>query len=320
MRCLGIPELRYWSRTPHGGAGAHTTVQHAALAVAQRRGQGRARLPRVQRAIGSSLRPAERSGSRRPGGTGTCRSGSTRRPRSTRCSSSATCTSYGLTNEDFGRYTVVARKHAATNPNAWFYERPITLDDHQNSRWIVEPIMRLLDCCQESDGGVAIVVTTAERADDLPHPRGAHRGDRRRRTSIDGSVMFNYYHADLAEFPEARFLGRAAVRDRPARSRRHRRRDDLRELQPDRVLCSSRRSASAARAKRRTSSPTATSTWAARCRSTPTAACSARRTSTASTTSSRACAKSAARRRTRCRTPSTSWCAAGRSGMILGRV
>src|SRR6266508_6121645 len=33
MRCLGIPKLRYWSRTPHGGAGANTTVQHAASAV-----------------------------------------------------------------------------------------------------------------------------------------------------------------------------------------------------------------------------------------------------------------------------------------------
>jgi len=57
---------------------------------------------------------------------------------------------FGLENEDFGRYTVVARKHAATNPNAWFYERPISLEDHQNSRWIVEPILRLLDCCQRA--------------------------------------------------------------------------------------------------------------------------------------------------------------------------
>jgi acetyl-CoA acetyltransferase len=112
---------------------------------------------------------------------------------------------YGLTNEDFGRYTVVARKHAATNPNAWFYERPITLADHQNSRWIVEPIIRLLDCCQESDGGVAMVVTTAERAKDLPNPaaRIAAVADAH---IIDGSVMFNYYHPSLAEFPEARFL------------------------------------------------------------------------------------------------------------------
>ena len=74
---------------------------------------------------------------------------------------------YGLTNEDFGRYTVVARDWAATNPDAWFHDRPITLAEHQASRWIVEPILRLLDCCQESDGGVALVVTTAERAADL---------------------------------------------------------------------------------------------------------------------------------------------------------
>ena len=71
---------------------------------------------------------------------------------------------YGLTNADFGRYSVVARRHAATNPNAQFYGRPITLEDHQASRWIVEPILRLLDCCQESDGGVALVVTSTERA------------------------------------------------------------------------------------------------------------------------------------------------------------
>jgi acetyl-CoA acetyltransferase len=114
---------------------------------------------------------------------------------------------YGLTNADFGRYTVVARKHAATNPNAWFYQRPITLDDHQNSRWIVEPILRLLDCCQESDGGVAMVVTTAERAADLPNG-GARIAAVADGHLLDGSVMFNYYHGDLAEFPEAKFLAR----------------------------------------------------------------------------------------------------------------
>jgi acetyl-CoA acetyltransferase len=112
---------------------------------------------------------------------------------------------YGLTNEDFGRYTVIARKHAATNPNAWFYQRPITLDDHQASRWIVEPILRKLDCCQESDGGVAIVVTTGDRAPDLPNPaaRVAAVADGH---LLDGGVMFNYYHGDLAEFPESKFL------------------------------------------------------------------------------------------------------------------
>ena len=83
---------------------------------------------------------------------------------------------YGVTNEDFGRISVVDRKHAATNPDAWFYQRPITLEDHQSSKWIVEPVLRLLDCCQESDGGVALVVTTAERA---ARPTPASGADRR---------------------------------------------------------------------------------------------------------------------------------------------
>ncbi len=105
-------------------------------------------------------------------------------------------TAYGLTNEDFGRYTVVARDWAATNPAAWFHGRSITLADHQASRWIVEPIIRLLDCCQESDGGVALVVTTAERAADLDcHPveiLAAAQGHARA-----GDELFDYYRPDL---------------------------------------------------------------------------------------------------------------------------
>ena len=50
---------------------------------------------------------------------------------------------YGVTNEDFGRISVVDRAHAARNPDAWFYERPITIEDHQNSRWVIEPVLRL---------------------------------------------------------------------------------------------------------------------------------------------------------------------------------
>ena len=46
----------------------------------------------------------------------------------------------GATSEDLGRVAVADRKHAATNPKAWFYEQPITLEEHQASRWIVEPL------------------------------------------------------------------------------------------------------------------------------------------------------------------------------------
>ena len=108
---------------------------------------------------------------------------------------------YGVTNVDFGRIAVVDRAHAARNPDAWFYERPITLEDHQNSRWIVEPVLRLLDCCQESDGGVALVVTSAERARDLRQPpaiiTAAAQG-----AAADGEMMTSYYRDDITGLPE----------------------------------------------------------------------------------------------------------------------
>jgi acetyl-CoA acetyltransferase len=206
MRALGIPELRFWSRTPHGGAGAHTTVQHAAMAVAS----GVAKSVLVYRAFN------ERSGRRfgQPNAQTTPLGWNWYMPfgidtpaKIYSLTFQRYMTQYGLTNEDFGRYTVVARKHASTNPNAWFYQRPITLEDHQNSRWIVEPILRLLDCCQESDGGVALVITSADRAGDLPNPaaRIAAVADSH---IVEGHVMFNYYHPDLSVYPEAQFLAR----------------------------------------------------------------------------------------------------------------
>ena len=114
---------------------------------------------------------------------------------------------FGLTNEDFGRYSVVARKHAATNPAAYFYGRPITLEDHQNSRWIVEPILRLLDCCQTNDGAVALIVTTPERAADLPGQSVIVEATSQSHLR-DGDELHDYYLGDRTEFAEATSLGR----------------------------------------------------------------------------------------------------------------
>ena len=75
---------------------------------------------------------------------------------------------YGVTSRQFGAVSVAFRKHASLNPIAQMRE-PITIDDHQNSRWVVEPL-HLLDCCLVSDGGRAVIVTSAERARNLRHP------------------------------------------------------------------------------------------------------------------------------------------------------
>ncbi|WP_346104193.1 thiolase C-terminal domain-containing protein [Nonomuraea maheshkhaliensis] len=75
---------------------------------------------------------------------------------------------YGTRAEHFGRLAVTQRANAAKNPRA-LMRTPITLDDYLASRWIAEPF-RLLDCCLETDGACAVVVTTAERARSLRRP------------------------------------------------------------------------------------------------------------------------------------------------------
>ncbi|HXW33828.1 MAG TPA: lipid-transfer protein [Acidimicrobiales bacterium] len=111
----------------------------------------------------------------------------------------------GATTEDFGRIAVADRKHAATNPKAWFYGKPITLADHESSRWIVEPL-RLLDCCQETDGAQALVVTSLERARDLrAEPaviRAAAQG-----SGAGQDMMTSYYRDDMTGLPEMGVVG-----------------------------------------------------------------------------------------------------------------
>jgi acetyl-CoA acetyltransferase len=205
LRNLGIPELRWVSRTVRGGAGSGSAVHHAAAAVAS----GAADYVLVFRAFN------ERSGRRfgQPQGQVSNPAGNWYMPYGLDTPAKIYSlwfqrymAHYGVSNADFGRYTVAVRQYAAKNPNAWFYQRPITLEDHQNSRWIVEPILRLLDCCQESDGGVALVVTTSDRAKDLPNPvRIKAVGT----SHLEGGdIMYNYYHPEAGAFPEAGTLGR----------------------------------------------------------------------------------------------------------------
>ncbi|MDA8043759.1 MAG: thiolase family protein [Actinomycetota bacterium] len=75
---------------------------------------------------------------------------------------------FGTTTEDLAAVAVAQRAWAAGNPLAQ-YRDPITVEDHHASRWIAEPF-RKLDCCLVSNGGVAVIVTSAERAAALAHP------------------------------------------------------------------------------------------------------------------------------------------------------
>jgi acetyl-CoA acetyltransferase len=73
---------------------------------------------------------------------------------------------YGTTIEQLAEIAVSSRYNASHNPDA-YYRDPITIDDVQSSRMIADPLTKL-HCCIRSDGGGAIVLTTEERAKDLP--------------------------------------------------------------------------------------------------------------------------------------------------------
>ncbi|MGV9709095.1 lipid-transfer protein [Gordonia sp. NPDC003424] len=210
-RAVGIKEMTYFSRIHYGGGAACATVQQAAMAVAT----GVADVVVAYRAFN------ERSGLRfgqvnsavanQENSSGTDNAFSYPHGLSTPAAFVAMVAQrymyeYGATSEDFGRIAVVDRKHAAVNPSAFFYGKPISIEDHQQSRYIAEPL-HLLDCCQESDGGVAIVVVSAERAKDLPHTpaiiAAAAAG-----SADDQFIMSSYYRDELAGLPEMGLVGR----------------------------------------------------------------------------------------------------------------
>jgi acetyl-CoA acetyltransferase len=70
---------------------------------------------------------------------------------------------YGTTQDQLGSVAVAQRRWAAHNPQAQLHDKPLTLDDYRASRWIAEPF-HLFDCCLVSNGGLCVIVTSAERA------------------------------------------------------------------------------------------------------------------------------------------------------------
>ncbi|MCE3288361.1 MAG: lipid-transfer protein [Caulobacter sp.] len=76
---------------------------------------------------------------------------------------------YGTTAEQLAAVAMTCRDHAQLTPHAMMRGKPMTLDDYMAARMISTPL-RLFDFCLESDGACAVVITSAERAKDLPKP------------------------------------------------------------------------------------------------------------------------------------------------------
>ncbi len=215
-RSLGIADLTHFSRVHHSGGAACGTMHMAAMAAHT----GAARHVLVYRA--NNERSETRFGAgvqdRRPAPTPMEVDFSWSSPFGLLTPASWVAMfaqrymyEYGATSEDFGRVSVACRKHAATNPKAFFHGKPITLEEHQQSRWIVKPL-HLLDCCQESDGGQAFVVTTLERARNLRQPpaviASAVQG-----SSEDQHMMKSYYRPSITGIPEMGLCARQLWED-----------------------------------------------------------------------------------------------------------
>ncbi|WP_314614474.1 lipid-transfer protein [Streptomyces stackebrandtii] len=208
-QAAGIGELSFFSRVHYGGGAACATVQQAALAVAGGVAEVvvcyRAFNERSGRRFGSGVQQREPSaegaalGWQLPFGLLTPASW-------VAMAAQRYLHTYGLTPDAFGHVAVTDRRYAASNPAAYFHGKPITLADHAASRWIVEPL-RLLDCCQETDGGQAIVVTSVERARDLPRPPAvilaAAQGAGRKQ-----EAMTSFYRDELTGLPEMGVVAR----------------------------------------------------------------------------------------------------------------
>lgn len=193
---LGIQSMRYYVDQWLGGSVSLSILGHAALAVSA----GVADCIVCYRALNgrSEIRMSGSSSSRlRPPWDMQFRvsAGYIAPSQEIAMAARAHMLRYGTTAEDLGRIAILSRQNACDNERAMMRE-PITMDDYLASRWIVEPF-RKFDCCLETDGAVAVVVVSAERATDLPHRPVLIQG-----AAWGGGVnIVNNGYTDLAESP-----------------------------------------------------------------------------------------------------------------------
>ena len=169
-RNLGVPNLRFFGEVGYGGGGGCGTVAHAASAIAA--GMARCVLIYRSRNRGSGGRPwagssRERDQSQGEGNETALFSpyGFVRPVDQVAMFTRRFLHERGYTTTHLGWIAVACRKHAIDNPVAMM-RRPMTLDDHANSRLISDPL-RLFDNCLETDGAAAVIVCAADLARDL---------------------------------------------------------------------------------------------------------------------------------------------------------
>ena len=167
-RNVGLGEVSFFCEVGYGGGAGCGTVGHAAMAVAT--GQCEVAVAwRARKRADKKSRVWSQTSARLSDYTQWSRPAGLLRP----VDELATLTrrymhEYGATRDHLANVALACRAHANRNPEATMYERTMSREQYMQSRWISEPLC-LFDNCLETDGALAVVITSAERAADLPH-------------------------------------------------------------------------------------------------------------------------------------------------------
>ncbi|CBG72227.1 conserved hypothetical protein [Streptomyces scabiei 87.22] len=163
-KALGLGDLTFFSKVGYGGGGSCATVAHLAAAIAT--GQATVGVAWRSRKRGSGPRPWKNTTVQLPTPAQWTRPYGLLRPADEIAMLARRhMHEYGTTRDHLFNVALACRNRANQNPAAIMYERPLTREMYMNSRWISEPLC-LFDNCLETDGALACVVVSAERARD----------------------------------------------------------------------------------------------------------------------------------------------------------
>jgi acetyl-CoA acetyltransferase len=199
-RSIGAGDVTFFAQVGYGGGGGCATIGHAAMAIAT--GQADVVVAWRSRKRGDrASRPWVRAAStQQPGQSNWTRPAGLLRPvDEVAMLARRYMHEYGADREHLAEVALAVRAHANRNPAALMYDRPLTREQYMASRYISEPLC-LYDNCLETDGALAVVLVSAERARDCPHPpvlvHAFAQG-----LSRQHETMVNYYCDDPLEGP-----------------------------------------------------------------------------------------------------------------------
>ncbi len=198
-RNVGLGDITYFGEIGYGGGAGCAAVGHAAMAVVTRQCEV-AVAWRARKRSSKASRPWANVNPRVGGYQQWTRPFGLLRP----VDEIAMLTrrymhEFGATRDHLANVALAFRKHANRNPNATMYEKKMTREDYMRARWISEPLC-LFDNCLETDGALAVVICSAERAKDLRRaPVYLHSFAQGIPQQLQ--VMTNYFNADPLRGP-----------------------------------------------------------------------------------------------------------------------